>query len=94
VSHFAIDSIWDRPAHREGFYYRSDHTPYAARNAPSLFFTTMLHGVYRTPFDEPSRREYPKHTLMVKWKYATGWAVSETRERPAIDPGMSSQVRF
>jgi hypothetical protein len=46
VSHFAIDSIWDRPAHREGFYYRSDHTPYAARNAPSLFFTTMLHGVY------------------------------------------------
>ena len=87
VSHFAIDSLWDRPAHPEGFYFRSDHTPYAARNVPSLFFTTVLHDIYHTPFDEPSRIEYPKLTRMAKWMYATGWAVSETRERPAIDPG-------
>jgi len=87
VSHFAIDSIWDRPAHPEGFYFRSDHVPYAARNVPSLFFTTVLHDIYHTPFDEPSRIEYPKLTRMAKWMYATGWAVSETRERPAIDPG-------
>jgi hypothetical protein len=87
VSHFAIDSIWDRPAHPEGFYFRSDHVPYAARNVPSLFFTTVLHDIYHTPFDEPSRIEYPKLTRMTKWMYATGWAVSEARERPAIDPG-------
>jgi len=87
VSHFAIDSIWDRPAHPEGFYFRSDHVPYAARNVPSLFFTTTLHDIYHTPFDEPSRIEYPKLTRMAKWMYATGWAVSEARERPAIDPG-------
>jgi Zn-dependent M28 family amino/carboxypeptidase len=87
VSHFAIDSLWDRPAHPEGFYFRSDHVPYAARNVPSLFFTTVLHDIYHTPFDEPSRIEYPKLTRMAKWMYATGWAVSETRERPAIDPG-------
>ena len=87
VSHFAIDSIWDRPAHPEGFYFRSDHVPYAARNVPSLFFTTVLHDIYHTPFDEPSRIEYPKLTRMAKWMYATGWAVSEARERPAIDPG-------
>ncbi|HEX5076336.1 MAG TPA: M28 family peptidase [Gemmatimonadaceae bacterium] len=87
VSHFAIDSIWDRPAHPEGFYFRSDHVPYAARNVPSLFFTTVLHDIYHTPFDEPSRIEYPKLTRMAKWMYATGWAVSQTRERPAIDPG-------
>ena len=87
VSHFAIDSLWDRPTHAEGFYFRSDHTPYTARNVPSLFFTTVLHDIYHTPFDEPSRIEYPKLTRMAKWIYATGWAVSETRERPAIDPG-------
>ena len=87
VSHFAIDSLWDRPSHPEGFYFRSDHTPYAARNVPSLFFTTTLHDIYHTPFDEPSRIEYPKLTRMARWMYATGWAVSETRERPAIDPG-------
>jgi Zn-dependent M28 family amino/carboxypeptidase len=87
VSHFAIDSLWDRPAHPEDFYFRSDHTPYAARNVQSLFFTTVLHDIYHTPFDEPSRIEYPKLTRRAKWMYATGWAVSETRERPAIDPG-------
>jgi Zn-dependent M28 family amino/carboxypeptidase len=87
VSHFAIDSLWDRPTHPEGFYFRSDHTPYAVRNVPSLFFTTTLHDIYHTPFDEPSRIEYPKLTRMAKWMYATGWAVSETRERPAIDAG-------
>jgi hypothetical protein len=87
VSHFVIDSLWDRPAHPEGFYFRSDHTGYAARNVPSLFFTTVLHDIYHTPFDEPSRIEYAKLTRMAKWMYATGWAVSETRERPAIDPG-------
>ncbi|MEO7963366.1 MAG: M28 family peptidase [Gemmatimonadaceae bacterium] len=87
VSHFAIDSLWDRPAHPEGFYFRSDHVPYAERNVPSIFFTTVLHDIYHTPFDEPSRIEYPKLTRMAKWMYATGWAVSEARERPAIDVG-------
>ena len=87
VSHFAIDSLWDRPTHPEGFYFRSDHTPYVARNVPSLFFTTTLHDIYHTPFDEPSRIEYAKLTRMARWMYATGWAVSETRERPAIDSG-------
>ena len=86
VSHFVIDSLWDRPTHPEGFYFRSDHMGYAARNVPSLFFTTVLHDIYHTPFDEPSRIEYPKLTRMAKWMYATGWAVSETRTRPAIDP--------
>jgi hypothetical protein len=47
----------------------------------------VLHDIYHTPFDEPSRIEYPKLTRMAKWMYATGWAVSQTRERPAIDPG-------
>ena len=52
-----------------------------------LLAAPVLHDIYHTPFDEPSRIEYPKLTRMAKWMYATGWAVSETRDRPAIDPG-------
>jgi Zn-dependent M28 family amino/carboxypeptidase len=26
---FKLDSIWDRPTHPEGWYFRSDHVPYA-----------------------------------------------------------------
>src|SRR5262249_41474465 len=29
TSKFVIDSMWDRPTHPEGFYFRSDHAPYA-----------------------------------------------------------------
>ena len=29
VSQFVVDSSWDDPNHREGWYYRSDHLPYA-----------------------------------------------------------------
>ena len=32
-----------------------------------LFFTTVLHDIYHTPFDEPSRIEYPKLTRIAKW---------------------------
>jgi hypothetical protein len=87
VSHFAIDSIWDRPDHPEGFYFRSDHVPYVALGVPGVFYTTVLHDVYHTPFDEPSGIDYAKLTRMAKWMYATGWMVSETAERPRVDPG-------
>jgi len=29
VSRFVVDSSWDRPTHPEGWYFRSDHVPYA-----------------------------------------------------------------
>jgi hypothetical protein len=87
VSKFAIDTVWDRPTHPEGFYFRSDHVPYAARGVPSVFYTTVLHDIYHTPFDEPSRIDYAKLTRMTKWMYATGWTVANARERPKLDPG-------
>jgi hypothetical protein len=46
---FVIDSSWDRPTHPEGWYFRSDHVPYAERKVPSLFFSTNLHSDYHTP---------------------------------------------
>jgi hypothetical protein len=87
VTGFAIDSTWDRTEHREGWYFRSDHLPYARANIPALFFTTLLHPDYHTPLDEPARIDVAKLARMTKWMYATGWAVATTTARPVIDPG-------
>ncbi len=71
VSQFEVDSSWDDPNHREGWYYRSDHLPYARAGIPALFFTTLLHPDYHTPFDNPDRIDIAKLTRMTRWMYAT-----------------------
>jgi hypothetical protein len=84
---FAIDSLWDRPTHPEGWYFRSDHVPYARFNVPALFFSSNLHPDYHTPRDEPKTIDYPKLTRMTKWIYLTGWLAANTPVRPGVDPG-------
>ncbi|HEX5216889.1 MAG TPA: M28 family peptidase [Vicinamibacterales bacterium] len=86
VSGFELDHSWDDPNHREGWYYRSDHLPYARNGVPALFFTTLLHPDYHTPFDNPDRIDVAKLTKMTKWMYATGRAVAEADKAPAVDP--------
>jgi Zn-dependent M28 family amino/carboxypeptidase len=86
VTQFEVDSSWDEPTHREGWYYRSDHLPYARVGIPALFFSTLLHPDYHTPFDNPDRIDIAKLTKMTKWMYATGRAVAERDARPAVDP--------
>lgn len=84
---FIIDSLWDRPTHPEGWYFRSDHVPYARLNVPALMFSTNLHPDYHTPRDKPQNIDYPKLTHMAKWMYLTGWIAANAAKRPAIDPG-------
>jgi Zn-dependent M28 family amino/carboxypeptidase len=86
VTKFTVDSSWDDPEHREGWYYRSDHLPYARAGVPALFFTTLLHPDYHTPFDNPDRIDVAKLTRMTRWMYATGRAVGEADKAPAVDP--------
>jgi hypothetical protein len=86
VSKFVVDSSWDDPQHREGWYYRSDHLPYARAGIPALFFTTLLHADYHTPFDNPDRIDIAKLTQMTRWMYATGRAVADADTAPALDP--------
>ena len=86
VSRFVVDSSWDDPQHREGWYYRSDHLPYARAGVPALFFTTLLHPDYHTPFDNPDRIDIAKLAKMTRWMYATGRAVAEADKAPAFDP--------
>lgn len=84
---FVLDSLWDRPTHPEGWYFRSDHLPYARANVPALFFSSNLHPEYHTPRDEPARIDYAKLTRMTRWLYGTGWLVANAPKRPVLDPG-------
>jgi hypothetical protein len=85
LTHFKVDFSWDDARHPEGWYRRSDHLPYAQVGIPAIFFTTLLHADYHTPKDEPSRIDITKLAKMSRWMYATGWLVSQTTARPALD---------
>jgi hypothetical protein len=87
TSKFVIDSSWDRPSHPEGWYFRSDHVPYAERSVPALFFSSNLHNDYHTPRDEPRTINYAKLTRITQWMYMTGWLAANAKQRPAIDSG-------
>lgn len=87
LTHFKLDTIWDRPTHPEGWYFRSDHLPYARANIPSIMFSTLLHPDYHTPRDEPQRIDIAKLTKMAQWMYATGWIVASSPQRPDVIPG-------
>jgi Zn-dependent M28 family amino/carboxypeptidase len=84
---FRLDSLWDRPTHPEGWYFRSDHVPYARLNVPALMYSTNLHADYHTPRDKPAAIDYAKLTRMTHWMYLTGWFVANAPRRPALDPG-------
>ena len=84
---FIIDSLWDRPTHPEGWYFRSDHVPYARLGVPALMFSTNLHPDYHTPRDKPKNIDFPKLTRMTQWMYMTGWLAANAATRPGIDPG-------
>jgi peptidase M28-like protein len=87
LTHFKLDTIWDRPTHREGWYFRSDHLPYARAGIPAVMFSTLLHPDYHTPRDEPQRIDIPKLANMTRWMYATGWIVANAAKRPDVVPG-------
>jgi Zn-dependent M28 family amino/carboxypeptidase len=87
TSHFVLDTLWDRPTHPEGWYFRSDHLPYARVGVPALMYSTNLHDDYHTANDVPERIDYAKLTRMARWMYLTGWYVATAAHRPALDPG-------
>jgi hypothetical protein len=84
---FKLDSSWDEVTHKEGWYFRSDHLPYARLGIPSLMYTTLLHPDYHTPQDNAENINYPKLKKMTEWMYRTGWKVANTAQRPATDVG-------
>ncbi|HEX2209465.1 MAG TPA: M28 family peptidase [Longimicrobium sp.] len=86
VSRFILDTSWDDTRHPEGWFFRSDHLPYACAGIPSLFFTTLLHDDYHTPEDEADRIDTAKLTRATRWMYATGWLAAQADARPRLEP--------
>jgi len=84
---FILDSTWDAVTHIEGWYFRSDHLPYARLGIPALMYTTLLHPHYHTPLDNPQNINYPKLKKMADWIYRTGWKVANAPVRPSTDKG-------
>jgi hypothetical protein len=87
VAGFVLDTLWDQPEHPEGLYFRSDHAPYSQAGIPALFYTSLLHPDYHTPWDETEALDFQKLYRFTKWIYATGWAVAQADQRPEIDAG-------
>lgn len=83
---FKLDTLWDRPDHIEGWFFRSDHLPYARLGIPSLMYTTLLHPDYHTPQDSPENIDYKKLKKMTDWIYRTAWKVVNAEQRPATNP--------
>ena len=86
TAEFVVDSLWDRPDHPEGFYFRSDHLPYARAGIPALFFTSVLHPDYHTERDDPAAIDVSKLARIARWMYATGRAAAEVAVAPGVDP--------
>jgi hypothetical protein len=82
---FKLDTLWDKATHPEGWYFRSDHLPYARLGVPAICYTTLLHKDYHTPKDEPERINVAKLTNVTRWIYLTGWAVANREQRPVAD---------
>ena len=82
---FKLDTEWDKVTHVEGWYFRSDHVPYARLGIPALMYTTLLHVDYHTPQDNAANINYPKLKKMADWMYRTGWKVANAPNRPATD---------
>lgn len=84
---FLLDTLWDKTTHVEGWYFRSDHLPYARLGIPALMYTTLLHADYHTPMDDASRIDFSKLKKMTDWIYRTGWKVANASRKPAPLPG-------
>ncbi|RIV26964.1 peptidase M28 [Fibrisoma montanum] len=87
LTKFKLDTLWDKAEHPEGWYFRSDHLPYARLNIPAICFTSLLHPDYHTPKDEPERINIQKLTNMTRWMYLTGWTVANRPDRPDVVSG-------
>jgi hypothetical protein len=84
---FKLDTAWDKSSHFETWYFRSDHFPYAKKNIPALFFSTLPHPLYHTPADEAAALNIEKITKIARWMYATGFTVANNQNRPRLEPG-------
>ncbi len=66
-------------------YNRSDHTRYADKCMPIVFFFTGLHGDYHQITDEPQYIDYPHYARIINLIRDVAVATGNTPTRPALD---------
>ena len=82
---FKLDTTYDKVTHVEGWYFRSDHLPYARLGIPAIMYTSLLHDDYHTPLDNAQNINYDKLKKMADWMYRTGYKVANAPIRPATN---------
>ena len=80
----AFDLAWDRDAHPQNIYCRSDHAEYARFGIPVVFLFTGLHGDYHQVTDEPQYINYPNYTRIVNYVHDLVLAAAERPTRFAL----------
>ncbi len=84
---FKLDTQWDKVSHTEGWYFRSDHLPYARLGIPAIMYSSLLHPDYHTPADNAQNINYAKLKKMADWMYRTGYKVANAPTKPAREKG-------
>ena len=82
---FKLDTTYDKVTHLEGWYFRSDHLPYARLGIPAIMYSSLLHDDYHTPADNAENINYPKLKKMADWMYRTGYKIANAQKRPTTD---------
>ena len=66
-------------------YGRSDHTRYAEKCIPIVFFFTGLHGDYHQVTDEPQYIDYPHYARIANFIRDVAVEAGNVQKRPALD---------
>ena len=66
-------------------YGRSDHTRYAEKCIPIVFFFTGLHADYHQVTDEPQYIDYPHYATITQFIHELAVELGNQATRPALD---------
>jgi hypothetical protein len=83
----AVNGVVSWPGY-QNLYGRSDHTRYAEKCIPIVFFFTGLHGDYHQITDEAQYIDYPHYARITGYVKDLLLEIGNNRQRPALDAGM------
>ncbi len=69
----------------EDMFFRSDQASFAAKQIPSLFFSSGLHPDYHQVSDSPDKIVHGKLAHIARLCFRTAWIVAESPVRPIYD---------
>lgn len=58
----------------------SDHTPFAEKNVPIIYFMAGWHDEYHTPYDQAEKADIRKTTEIIRLAYLTIWDLAAGKE--------------